>query len=128
MARLRADNRKRERTAFQMWVHIQLCKHNETQSCLAAVMGISQQAVSAKLNGKSEITLDDIYEKGLARPYMLVKVLGDGEVKGAISVEAHRFSRSAAEKIRAAGGTVNELCADVLCEVEVESETAEVKE
>ncbi len=60
MARLRADNRKRERTAFQMWVHIQLCKHNETQSCLAAVMGISQQAVSAKLNGKSEITLGDM--------------------------------------------------------------------
>jgi large subunit ribosomal protein L15 len=38
-----------------------------------------------------------------------VKVLGDGDIKVALTVTAHRFSASAREKIEAAGGTVNEL-------------------
>jgi large subunit ribosomal protein L15 len=40
-------------------------------------------------------------------PYF--KVLGDGELKRSLTVRAQKFSKSAAEKIRAAGGTVNEL-------------------
>ncbi len=38
-----------------------------------------------------------------------VKVLGDGELTRPLSVSAHKFSRAAAEKIRAAGGTVEVL-------------------
>lgn len=38
-----------------------------------------------------------------------VKVLGDGELSIALTVKAHRFSQSAIEKIRAAGGTVEVL-------------------
>lgn len=34
-----------------------------------------------------------------------LKVLGDGELTKALTVKAHRFSKSAAEKIQAAGGT-----------------------
>ena len=34
-----------------------------------------------------------------------VVILGDGEIKVALSVSAHRFSKSAREKIEAAGGT-----------------------
>jgi len=33
-----------------------------------------------------------------------VKVLGDGELKAAITVHAHKFSKSAQEKITKAGG------------------------
>jgi large subunit ribosomal protein L15 len=33
-----------------------------------------------------------------------VKVLGQGEVKSALSVQAHAFSKSALQKIQAAGG------------------------
>src|SRR6185369_9336252 len=40
-------------------------------------------------------------------PYF--KVLGDGELKRSLTVRAQKFSKSAAEKIRAAGGTVIEL-------------------
>lgn len=40
-----------------------------------------------------------------------LKVLGSGEITRAISVEAHIFSKAAAEKIAAAGGTVT-LIAD----------------
>ncbi|MBO6170992.1 MAG: uL15 family ribosomal protein, partial [Desulfovibrio sp.] len=59
--------------------------------------------------GKTAITLDDIYARGLARMGAPVKVLSRGDVKGALTVEAHKFSRAAAEKIRQAGGSVNEL-------------------
>jgi len=34
----------------------------------------------------------------------LVKILGDGEVKNPITVQAHAFSKAAAEKIQKAGG------------------------
>jgi large subunit ribosomal protein L15 len=36
----------------------------------------------------------------------IVKVLGDGELKVALTVQAHAFSKSAQEKIAAAGGKV----------------------
>lgn len=35
-----------------------------------------------------------------------VKVLGNGEVKVSLTVKAHRFTKTAAQKIEAAGGTV----------------------
>ncbi len=38
-----------------------------------------------------------------------VKVLGDGELTKAIEVSAHKFSKTAREKIEAAGGTCVEL-------------------
>jgi large subunit ribosomal protein L15 len=38
-----------------------------------------------------------------------VKVLGNGELTKALSVQAHKFSRSAVVKIQAAGGSVQEL-------------------
>jgi len=36
-----------------------------------------------------------------------IKVLGDGDLSKALSVEAHAFSRTAREKIEAAGGSVS---------------------
>ena len=77
---------------------------------------INLDRLQAAFEGKSEISLDDIYERGLCRFGAPVKILGGGEVTSALKVEAHRFSRSAAEKIRAAGGEVKELCADVQCD------------
>ncbi len=38
-----------------------------------------------------------------------IKVLGDGELKVALTVHAHKFSNSARQKIEAAGGKVVEL-------------------
>ena len=35
---------------------------------------------------------------------MQVKVLGDGEVGKALKISAHKFSKSAREKVEAAGG------------------------
>jgi large subunit ribosomal protein L15 len=38
-----------------------------------------------------------------------IKVLGNGEVTKALTVRAHKFSKSAEEKLKAAGGTVEVL-------------------
>lgn len=59
--------------------------------------------------GKDEITLADIYERGIAAKGAAVKVLGVGEVTKAVTVEAHRFSASAADKIQKAGGTAKAI-------------------
>jgi large subunit ribosomal protein L15 len=53
----------------------------------------------------AEIGLDDYRKLGLASgKNALIKVLGSGELKKAITVHAHKFSKSAAEKIAKAGG------------------------
>jgi large subunit ribosomal protein L15 len=53
----------------------------------------------------TEIGIDDYRKLGLAsRKNALIKVLGSGELKTAITVHAHKFSKSAAEKIAKAGG------------------------
>ena len=59
--------------------------------------------------GKTDIALEDFYERGLAAYGRPVKVLGDGDISVALKVEAHKFSRSAVEKIRQAGGEAREL-------------------
>lgn len=45
-----------------------------------------------------------ILEKGLLKRKKLVKVLGEGDIKIPLTVKAHSFSKSAVEKIQAAGG------------------------
>jgi large subunit ribosomal protein L15 len=55
--------------------------------------------------GLKEVTPDVLHQAGLIKkPSLAVKILGDGEIKLAISVSAHRFSKSAQEKITRAGG------------------------
>ncbi len=58
---------------------------------------------------EGEITPELLSEKGLVRRGIPVKVLGEGEVAKALVVKAHRFSKSAREKIEAAGGRCEEL-------------------
>ncbi len=58
----------------------------------------------AELNEK-ELTLDKFVAKGLLkRRNELLKILGNGEIKAAITVHAHKFSKTAQEKIEKAGG------------------------
>lgn len=56
--------------------------------------------------GVSEVTLEVLVERGLARKGALVKVLGRGALSGALVVSAHGFSASARAAIEAAGGSV----------------------
>ena len=52
-----------------------------------------------------EIALEDYSKLGLvSSKKALIKVLGSGELKSAITIHAHKFSKSAVEKIEKAGG------------------------
>ena len=54
-----------------------------------------------------EIGLDDYKKLGLASSKKaLIKILGSGELTKALTIHAHKFSKSAAEKIEKAGGKV----------------------
>jgi large subunit ribosomal protein L15 len=63
----------------------------------------------ALFEGKDEISLADMYDRGVVKSGAAVKVLGSGEVGKAVTIEAHRFSASAAEKIAKAGGTAKAI-------------------
>lgn len=63
----------------------------------------------AAFPGVTNITLDAIYDRGLAYAGRPVKILSRGDVTTAVTVEAHKFSAAAAEKIAKAGGSVNAL-------------------
>jgi large subunit ribosomal protein L15 len=52
----------------------------------------------------ADVTLETLVKAGLAKNGELVKVLGDGELKKKVNVQAHKFSKSAQEKITKAGG------------------------
>ncbi len=58
----------------------------------------------------AEVTLEALLDKRLIRNTRTdVKILGNGELKKKLTVTAHRFSKTAAEKIEAAGGTATAL-------------------
>lgn len=50
-------------------------------------------------------------DKLLTGIYDELKILGEGEITKSLKVSAHRFSKSAEEKIKAAGGTVTVIAA-----------------
>jgi len=54
--------------------------------------------------GQTEITPDVLQKAGVVHSKKPVKILGNGDLKSAITVRAHKFSKSAQEKITKAGG------------------------
>ena len=58
----------------------------------------------------ANVTPEGLLERRIVRqPALGVKVLGTGELKVALTVRAHRFSKSAEQKIVAAGGKIELL-------------------
>jgi large subunit ribosomal protein L15 len=57
--------------------------------------------------GVTEIAIEDYRKLGLAsKKNALIKILGSGELTAAVTIHAHKFSKSAQEKIEKAGGKV----------------------
>jgi large subunit ribosomal protein L15 len=87
----------------QMPLHRRLPKRGFTNIFRTEYTVINLERL-AELN-VSEIALEDYKKLGLvASKNALVKILGSGELNSAITVHAHKFSKSAAEKIQKAGG------------------------
>ena len=82
---------------------------NPTRVEYKAVNLCDIEAIAAQ-SGLSEIGVAEIKAAGYAAKNDLVKVLGNVEIKAAVTVTADAFSKSAISKIEAAGGkaVVNE--------------------
>ncbi len=66
--------------------------------------------LEARFEAGAEVTPEVLKASGLVRKLSVdVKVLGNGELTKTLTVTAHGFSRSAVEKIEAAGGMVVRL-------------------
>jgi large subunit ribosomal protein L15 len=91
----------------QMPLHRRLPKRGftnifRTEYC---VVNLDRLAESIESLALTEITLEDFHKLGLvSSKKALVKILGCGELSKALTVHAHKFSKSAAEKIEKAGG------------------------
>jgi large subunit ribosomal protein L15 len=59
--------------------------------------------------GESTINPEVLRKAGVISTNRRLKILGDGELTSAITVQAHKFSKSAEEKITKAGGKVEVL-------------------
>ena len=66
---------------------------------------VNVSALDARFDAGTEVTLELLEGSGLAtRDGIPVKVLAKGELTKALTVHAHAFSKSARERIEAAGG------------------------
>ena len=91
----------------QMPLHRRLPKRGFTNIFRTEYTVINLDRIVAQTEGKkvSEIALEDYKKLGLASSKnALIKILGSGELTTAMTIHAHKFSRSAVEKIEKAGG------------------------
>jgi large subunit ribosomal protein L15 len=90
----------------QMPLHRRLPKRGFTNIFRTeyAVVNVGDLAALGKT-----ITPEILVKAGVCSKNDLIKVLGDGELKSAVTVHAHKFSKSAEEKITKAGGKVEVL-------------------
>ncbi len=66
---------------------------------------VNLRDLEARFEGGAEVTPEGLRERGLAtRRKVPIKVLGQGELSKALTVHAHAFSKTARDKIEAAGG------------------------
>lgn len=75
---------------------------NNADALTVAIINLEQ--LEKFYNDGEVVNVETLKEKGLIKyRYDVLKILGDGELTKKIKVCAHRFSKSAEEKIKAAG-------------------------
>lgn len=74
------------------------------------VLAINISTLEQFFESGEEVNAQTLAERGLAKArHDLIKILGDGELTKKLNVTVDRFSKSAVEKIQAAGGTATAL-------------------
>ena len=72
----------------------------------AVNLKVLQSLFDNKKIKKSTVSISDLIKNGLVSKNDLVKILGSGELKTALNIEAHKFSKSAHYKIEKCGGKI----------------------
>ncbi|HWS98631.1 MAG TPA: 50S ribosomal protein L15 [Pyrinomonadaceae bacterium] len=89
----------------QMPLHRRLPKRGFTNIFKKEWIEISLASLEEHFEADAEVTPDVLHERGLIKKAKRdVVVLGTGEISKALKVSAHRFTKSAREKIERAGG------------------------
>lgn len=69
------------------------------------VKAVNVGELESWFEGGAEVTIESLRATGKVKGrFDVLKILGDGELKKKLKISAHRFSKSALEKINAAGG------------------------
>jgi large subunit ribosomal protein L15 len=66
---------------------------------------VNLKTLEERFEADAEVTPEILKEKRIIHCTEAVKILGDGELTKPLKVKAHKFSKSAEEKIKAAGGS-----------------------
>ena len=90
----------------QMPLHRRVPKRGFTNIFRVEYEVVNLDTLEERFDAGSVITLELLRERGLIGRTGRVKVLARGEISKALTVHAHKFSGKAAERIAAAGGTV----------------------
>jgi large subunit ribosomal protein L15 len=92
----------------QMPLHRRLPKRGFTNIFKKQWIEVSLAALENGFAADAEITPEVLHNRGIIKKAKHdIVVLGNGDVTKALKVSAHRFTKSAREKIEKAGGTVN---------------------
>ena len=75
----------------------------------AVNLKVLQSLFDNKKIKKSNVNISDLIKNGLVSKNDLVKILGSGELKTALNIEAHKFSKSAQDKIEKSGGKIKTI-------------------
>ena len=91
----------------QMPLHRRLPKRGFTNIFKKEWIEVSLSALEQSFDGGEEVTPELLHERGLIKKARRdVVVLGTGDISKALRISAHRFTKSAREKIEKAGGAV----------------------
>src|SRR5258705_11202672 len=91
----------------QMALHRRLRKRGFTNIFKKQWLEVSLEALEKHFSADDEITPEVLHRRGIIKKAKHdIVVLGNGEVSKALKVSAHRFTKSAREKIEKAGGAV----------------------
>jgi large subunit ribosomal protein L15 len=94
----------------QMPLHRRLPKRGFTNIFKKRWLEVSLAALDRAFEANEEVTPEVLHERGVIKKAKHdVVVLGNGELSKALRVSAHRFTRSAREKIEKAGGAAIEI-------------------
>lgn len=94
----------------QMPLQRRLPKRGFTNVFKKQWLEVSLAKLEESFNAGDEVTPEILHERGLIKKakHDLV-ILGTGEVTKALKISAHRFTKTAKEKIENAGGSVTEI-------------------
>ena len=88
---------------------------NNKWAKIVAIVNVSD--LEAKFEGGADVSPESLQKTSLlGHRFDELKVLGNGEITKALKVSAHRFSKSAKEKIEKAGGEITVLAGPVSVE------------